>query len=79
MESALLGVVLDSSTIITAERKKLTIPKLIEAIETAYGEVDLSTVAGHGCGAGARHLSGQDTGCRSAPHAIRTIDAGRKI
>ena len=42
MESALLGVVLDSSTVITAERKKLPVPQLIEAIQTAYGEIEVS-------------------------------------
>jgi tRNA(fMet)-specific endonuclease VapC len=42
MESALLGVVLDSSTVITAERKKLPVPQLIEAIQTVYGEIEVS-------------------------------------
>ena len=42
MESALLGVVLDSSTVITAERKKLPVPQFIEAIQTAYGEIEVS-------------------------------------
>jgi predicted nucleic acid-binding protein len=42
MESALLGVVLDSSTVITAERKNLPVPQLIEAIQTAYGEIEVS-------------------------------------
>jgi predicted nucleic acid-binding protein len=42
MESALLGVVLDSSTVITAERKKLPVPQLIEAIQTAHGEIEVS-------------------------------------
>lgn len=42
MESALLGVVLDSSTVIKAERKNLPVPQLIEAIQTAYGEIEVS-------------------------------------
>lgn len=42
MESALLGVVLDSSTVITAEREKLPVPQLIEAIQTAHGEIEVS-------------------------------------
>jgi tRNA(fMet)-specific endonuclease VapC len=42
MESALLGVVLDSSTVITAERKKLPVPQLIEAIQAAHGEIEVS-------------------------------------
>ena len=42
MESAILGVVLDSSTIITAERKKLTVTGFIEEIQAAHGEVELS-------------------------------------
>jgi predicted nucleic acid-binding protein len=42
MESALLGVVLDSSTVIKAERKKLPVPQLLEAIQTAYGEIEVS-------------------------------------
>jgi hypothetical protein len=42
MESAVLGVVLDSSVVITAERKSLSVPQLVEAIQTAYGEIELS-------------------------------------
>jgi len=42
MESTLLGVVLDSSTVVTAERKKLPVPQLIEAIQTAHGEIEVS-------------------------------------
>ena len=42
MESAILGVVLDSSIVITAERKSLPVPQLVEAIQAAYGEIELS-------------------------------------
>jgi predicted nucleic acid-binding protein len=42
MESAVLGVVLDSSIVITAERKSLPVPQLVEAIQEAYGEIELS-------------------------------------
>jgi predicted nucleic acid-binding protein len=42
MESTLLGVVLDSSIVITAERKNLAVPGLVETIQTAYGEIELS-------------------------------------
>jgi tRNA(fMet)-specific endonuclease VapC len=42
MESAVLGVVLDSSIVITAERKSFPVPQLVEAIQTAYGEIELS-------------------------------------
>ena len=42
MESALLGVVLDSSTVITAERKKLPVQQLIEAIQQDHGEIEVS-------------------------------------
>jgi predicted nucleic acid-binding protein len=42
MESAVLGVVLDSSVAITAERKSLPVPQLIEAIQTALGEIEIS-------------------------------------
>jgi len=34
--------VLDSSTIITAERGKLPVPRLIETIQTAHGEIEIS-------------------------------------
>jgi predicted nucleic acid-binding protein len=34
--------VLDSSTVITAERRKLPVPRLIEAIQTAHGEIEIS-------------------------------------
>jgi len=42
MDSALLGLVLDSSTVIRAERSKQSIPDFIEAILQAYGPLDLS-------------------------------------
>ena len=42
MEPAVLGVVLDSSVVITAERKSLSVPQLVEAIQTSYGEIELS-------------------------------------
>ena len=42
MESALLGVVLDSSAVIAAERKKQPIPEFIGAIFHAHGSLDLS-------------------------------------
>jgi hypothetical protein len=35
MDFAILGVVLDSSTVITAARQKLPVPRLIEAIQAA--------------------------------------------
>jgi predicted nucleic acid-binding protein len=42
MESTLLGLVLDSSTVIRAERSKQSIPDFIEAILKAHGRLDLS-------------------------------------
>ncbi len=42
MESAFLGLVLDSSSVIAAERKKQPIPKFIGAIFHAHGPLDLS-------------------------------------
>ena len=42
MESALLGLVLDSSVVIEAERKKQPVTDLIEAIFAAHGAIDLS-------------------------------------
>jgi tRNA(fMet)-specific endonuclease VapC len=42
MESALLGVVLDSSIVITAERRSLPVPSLVESLQTAYGEIEVS-------------------------------------
>jgi hypothetical protein len=39
MESAVLGVILDSSVVITAERKRLSVPQLVEAIQTVYGKI----------------------------------------
>jgi len=38
--------VLDSSTIITAERGKLPVPRLIETIQTAHGEIEISRSPG---------------------------------
>ena len=54
MESALLGVVLDSSVSIAAERRKLTPVEAVESVQRAVGEVPIAlcalTVAeiGHG-------------------------------
>jgi tRNA(fMet)-specific endonuclease VapC len=42
MEPALLGLVLDSSVVIDAERKKQPVTDFIEAILAAHGPVDLS-------------------------------------
>ncbi len=42
MESALLGLVLDSSTVISAERNKQSIREFIEAILRMHGPLDLS-------------------------------------
>ena len=54
MESALLGLVLDSSVLVAAERKKLTTSEAIKKVREAAGEVSIvicsMTVAelGHG-------------------------------
>lgn len=54
MESTLLGLVLDSSVLIAAERRKLTPEQTIEAVRKTIGEVSIAlcalTVAevGHG-------------------------------
>jgi predicted nucleic acid-binding protein len=42
MESSILGLVLDSSAVISAERRKESIPDFIESILNAHGKVDLS-------------------------------------
>ena len=42
MDATLLGVVLDSSSVITAERRRLPVQRLIEAIQVACGEVEIS-------------------------------------
>lgn len=42
MESTLLGLVLDSSSVVTAERKKQPVPAFIESIFRAHGSVELS-------------------------------------
>jgi predicted nucleic acid-binding protein len=42
MEPALLGLVLDSSTVIAAERRKESIADFIESILRAHGPLDLS-------------------------------------
>ena len=54
MEPAILGLVLDSSVLISAERRKLTASEAIENVQTAIGEIPVVlsavTVAeiGHG-------------------------------
>jgi predicted nucleic acid-binding protein len=41
MESAFLGVVLDSSVLVAAERKKLTTPEVIRNISQAIGDIPI--------------------------------------
>ena len=41
MESALLGIVLDSSILITAERRKLRPDEAIESVQKAVGEIPI--------------------------------------
>jgi hypothetical protein len=42
MDSALLGLVLDSSTVIAAERRQESIADFVESILRAHGPLDLS-------------------------------------
>lgn len=42
MESALLGLVLDSSLMIDAERKHLTVEEFLDAIRQRFGETEVS-------------------------------------
>ena len=45
MEPTLLGLVLDSSVLIAAERAKLTTPEAIKNIRSAVGEVPIAICA----------------------------------
>jgi tRNA(fMet)-specific endonuclease VapC len=45
MEPAILGLVLDSSVIIEAERKRQTVEEFLSGIRQAFGEVDISISA----------------------------------
>jgi len=45
MESAVLGLVLDSSVIIEAERKRQTVEDLLNGIRQSFGEVEISISA----------------------------------
>ena len=45
MEPALLGVVLDSSIIIEAERKSETVEEFLTGIQQRFGEIDISMSA----------------------------------
>jgi tRNA(fMet)-specific endonuclease VapC len=42
MESTLLGVVLDSTVVITAERKSFSVSQLVETIHGRFGEIEVS-------------------------------------
>src|SRR5713101_2800395 len=42
MESTVLGVVFDSTVVITAERRNLAVPQLVETIQSAIGEIEVS-------------------------------------
>ncbi|MGP8246599.1 MAG: PIN domain-containing protein [Bryobacteraceae bacterium] len=45
MESPLLGLILDSSVVIAAERKGLTVEGLLALIEQAFGEIEIAISA----------------------------------
>jgi tRNA(fMet)-specific endonuclease VapC len=45
MESPLLGLILDSSVIIAAERKRQTVEDLLTSIARTYGEVEIAVSA----------------------------------
>lgn len=45
MESPLLGLILDSSVIIAAERKRQTVEQLLTAVGQAFGEVEIAISA----------------------------------
>ena len=42
MEPTVLGVVLDSSVVITAERGSWAVPALVELIQATHGEIEVS-------------------------------------
>ena len=71
MASALLGLVPDSSTAISAERRKQSVPDFIESILRAHGPLDLSlspvTVAEPVPGI----FRAQTSGSRSDPAPVR--------
>ena len=41
MESALLGLILDSSVVIAGERHGLTVRQILEQLQTAHGELEM--------------------------------------
>jgi predicted nucleic acid-binding protein len=45
MESPLLGLILDSSVIIAAERKRQTVEELLTTIGHAFGEIEIAISA----------------------------------
>lgn len=45
MESSILGLILDSSVIIAAERKRQTVEELLRAVEQGFGEIELAISA----------------------------------
>ncbi len=45
MESPLLGLILDSSVIIAAERKRQTVEELLTSVREAFGEIEIAISA----------------------------------
>ena len=45
MESPLLGLILDSSVIITAERKRQTVAEFLTSLGRTFGEVEIAMSA----------------------------------
>ena len=60
MESTLLGLVLDSSTVFDAERKKQPVTAFIENILAAHDPANLSLSPGHGSRTRPRNLPRKD-------------------
>jgi predicted nucleic acid-binding protein len=81
MESAFLGLILDSSVLIAAERSNLTSPQVIRSLRQSFGDSPIAISAltnaelGHGIyrantaeRAQNRHRRSRFTGCASGRH-----------
>ena len=76
MEPAILGLVLDSSIIIEAERKHQTVEELLDAIQQRFGEIEIAmsaiTVAElvHGIARGKKQeIRDRRRACSHLPHS----------
>jgi hypothetical protein len=72
MESPLLGLILDSSVVIAAERKRQTVEDFLTSIGRTFGEIEIAISAVRG--GNAEHPSLRDDSRLTGAHNLNDTD-----